>query len=474
METKGKFKKSILSNLKTAFVAQIFSLLVSLFMPLVVAKVISVEQFSYWQLFLFYANYVGLFLFGLNDGIYLREGGKSYKDINKEILGTQFKLSIVFQNIIMLIIIFCTLVFVKNAQNIQVFIRVGIYLVVFNLHGYLGYIMQAVNCTKKYSKSVMIEKAPFCAAILVLVALKVNSYIAYIDIYIVCKIMSLFYLAVECRDLLKAKLCPLKIAFREIKINVFVGINLMIANIANSLILGIGRFMIEKKWDVITFGKVSLSLSLVSFFLMFISQVSMVLFPVLRQVTYTQLLKLYNSIRHILGYLISAVFIFYIPIKVIISWWLPQYELSIYYLIFLLPVCTYDGKMNMICNTFFKVLRKERILLLVNVSSTLLSLVTVFISSIVFHNLNLVLISMTFSVAFRCVVSELILSRFLQVNIIKELVEENILVLIFIISTILFSDFKAFLFQILAYVFFTAINFKNIKKYVSTFITTKF
>ncbi len=466
METMETLKKRTLLNLKAAFVSQLFSFLVSMIMSIVVPKVIDVEQFSYWQLFLFYANYVGLFLFGLNDGIYLRIGGKTYSEINKSLLGTQFKLSVIMQSVVMLLIMLYAKCFETDIIRALVLVRVAVYLIIFNLHGFLGYIMQAVNLVNKYSKSIIIEKAIFCIIIIGLIWKRTEAFTLYVDAYIMCKAVSFVYLMIVSRELLFSKMYSLKTAFFEIKTNISIGIHLMIANISNSMILGIGRFLIDKRWDVITFGKVSLALSLVNFFLIFISQTSIVLFPALRCVTQKQLVNLYHKMRLVLGVTLSSVFFLYIPIKILVSWWLPQYEKSIYYLIFLLPICTYDGKMNIMCSTFFKVLRREKILLAVNVSSMFVSLMTVYTSAVINHNLNYVLIGMTFSVAFRCILSEIVLSKVLHVNVIKEIMEESILVIIFILSSLTCNNLSAFLVNGIMYIIYIWMNRNRMKQYL--------
>lgn len=66
-------KKKIVSNVMYALMAQGISLILSVLMALIVPKIMGIEEFSYWQLFLFYSGYSGFFHFGLNDGIYLRE-----------------------------------------------------------------------------------------------------------------------------------------------------------------------------------------------------------------------------------------------------------------------------------------------------------------------------------------------------------------------------------------------------------------
>ena len=52
-------------------------------MSLVVPKILGVEEFAYWQLFLLYISYVALFHLGLNDGVYLVNGGKTYDEMDR-------------------------------------------------------------------------------------------------------------------------------------------------------------------------------------------------------------------------------------------------------------------------------------------------------------------------------------------------------------------------------------------------------
>ena len=64
--------KNIINLYSSQLVSVGFSILISLYIP----RFIGVEEFSYWQLFLFYGGYTGMLYLGLNDGLYLRLGGK--------------------------------------------------------------------------------------------------------------------------------------------------------------------------------------------------------------------------------------------------------------------------------------------------------------------------------------------------------------------------------------------------------------
>lgn len=82
--------RSILSNFSVALGAQGLSTLVGLLTSLIVPKLLGVADFGYWQLFIFYTTYLSLFTLGLNDGVYLIEGGKRRDETNKKQLASQF------------------------------------------------------------------------------------------------------------------------------------------------------------------------------------------------------------------------------------------------------------------------------------------------------------------------------------------------------------------------------------------------
>ena len=99
-------KKAILGNMSVAFLAQGVSLMLSVLQTLLVPKVLGVEQYSYWQLYLFYVGYVGFFHLGLSSGVYLEMGGISRDSMDKDSVKSQFLFGVLFQTAMSLLIIF--------------------------------------------------------------------------------------------------------------------------------------------------------------------------------------------------------------------------------------------------------------------------------------------------------------------------------------------------------------------------------
>ncbi|MBV4420078.1 hypothetical protein KM800_12215 [Clostridium tyrobutyricum] len=236
----------------------------------------------------------------------------------------------------------------------------------------------------------------------------------------------------------------------------------MFSNIASMLILGVGRLIIDNKWGIITFGKFSFSLTLTNFILTFISQVSIVLFPTLRQAKKSQQQYFYKNARNMLGLFLPIVFIGYTPVKVILNLWLPQYQDSIHYLALLLPLCTFDGKMEMLCNTYFKVLRKEKLLLTINVITMVLSILLSLLGGYLLKNINSILIFIVVSIIFRSVISEIYLAKLMSSRVIKKLVQEIIIAVIFMICNWYMSVMTAFVIMIITYIIYLIINKKDL------------
>ena len=140
-------KKSLIRNLIYAFSAQGISLILSVLMSMIVPKLLGVEDYSYWQLFIFYIGYVGFSHFGLTDGIYLRLGGSVYEELDYVKYKTQLVLSLLIQFSIAVVALFVFSLVQIESMRMTVLSWTFIYMLIFNAAGYLGYIFQAVNQT---------------------------------------------------------------------------------------------------------------------------------------------------------------------------------------------------------------------------------------------------------------------------------------------------------------------------------------
>lgn len=237
----GMNYRSLAGNMVVAFAAQGISFLASVAMSLLVPKVLGVETYGYWQLFIFYASYSGFFMLGLNDGIYLIEGGNTRGEIDKRAVNSQFRFGMAFQLVVAAVIAIIAVVWAPEAQRSFVLLAFALYTVLFNLAGFLGYIFQSMNETKLFSYSTMIDRLVFLAIILVMVFIRVPDFEPYVFAFLISKACSLTYCIVRSRDFFAARALPLTEAARLSLSSMKVGFALMISNVASMLVLGVAR-----------------------------------------------------------------------------------------------------------------------------------------------------------------------------------------------------------------------------------------
>jgi hypothetical protein len=300
----------------------------------------------------------------------------------------------------------------------------------------------------------MLDKALFIVLFVLIVVFGILKVEFTIVLYVVTKLISLVFLCYNFRSVFCAPLLSLSKTFVEMLVNVKAGINLMFSNIAGMLIVGLGRQMVDMSMGLSSFGRISFSMALTNFFIQFIAQTSMVLFPALRRMDGVKQKTVYQSLRVSVSSLLPLAFVVYLPIKFFLVWWLPDYVESLIFMGFLLPICINDGKMNLICYTYFKVLRKERYLLLINIMTLFLSAVLCALGAFVFKSLWFIVFSLDVAIFFRSVVAEWYLSSLLGVPCIQNLVFETSLMLLFLALIIWASDTTAFVVILIAYTVF--------------------
>lgn len=462
-------KKIFINNMIFAFIAQIISILVSLVMTLGIPKVLTLDEYGYWQLFIFYTGFIGFFQFGLSDGIYLRYGGKNFQDLNKKIIKSQMVYGFLFQLFISLIILF--IVSISNIDKARFIILSSgaIYIVVGNLITLLGFLLLATNDIKYYSKSVLIEKISFIVILPFLIYGKIISFSTLIVLFLFSKILSLIFLMFYFKAYVKVKTFNFKKSLSFIKIDVVYGIVLMFSNIASTLILGVGRFVIDDQWDITTFGKISLSLSATYFFLLLISQISLSLFPVLRKLNYENQKNIFIKSCDFLGIIMLGVFLLYFPLISFLNSWLPKYADSFKYLIILMPICLFEGKMQMIHNTYMKSLNKQKMLLYINLFILILSLLLTYINGYIFHNLFMVLYSMLICISLRSIITQLYLYKYYKTIFDSQIVIEVLFTILFLCVVSYLKNFIAleiYLFVYIIYILLIRKKFTGLMQFV--------
>lgn len=461
--------RNILENITYTFTANILTMLISIIMTLILPKFLGVTDYSYYQLYIFFISYVGFFHFGWIDGIYLKIGGMEYNDLEKSNYVTQFWMLNLLEIIIAAIISIFALFIIKNIDKSFVLISTSVCGVITILRTYLLFILQSTNRIKEYAKYTRVDRFIYFALVIVFLFLGFKNYkiILYIDIF--SKLVALVLCANKMKDIVFGKLNISKNTLLEIFENISIGIKLMLANIASTLIIGVVRFGIQKNWDIETFGKISLTLNISNLLMTFINAVAVIMFPLLRREEESNLPKIYVILRNTLMIFLYMMLIFYYPIKLILSTWLPQYADSLRYMALLFPICIYESKMSMLINTYLKSFRKEKSMLIINTISLILSLILTILSVFILNNLTWAILSIVFLLGFRCVIGELVLTKIMNILIYKDIILETVLTAIFIISSWFINNMFCSIIYTCFYLIYVFIKRKDIKRTILLF-----
>lgn len=435
-------KKKLLDftkNFSYTFASNILSLLISVVIAFVIPKLISIEQYGYYQLYIFYTSYVGVSYLGLCDGFYLRIGGQYYKNLDKSIYSTQFRLLGVFE-IVVYSLIFCgSLLFAKDANKHYVIACVCIAAVGMCLRWFITFILQATARIKEYAIVTIIERILYVLVAVPMVLAWYRGFELLVVVDVVAKYISLLIGIWFCRDMIKAKTLPIKFVLPEVKENISVGFKLMLASLSDMLIIGVVRFGVQSYWDIATFSKVSVTLTVSNLVMTAINAIAVVMYPTLRRTSEDRLPALYRIMRIMMVGFAFGALIFYYPIQSILTAWLPQYAESLRYAAILFPICMYQSKMSLLVNTYYKTLRLENLLMKCNMAALGLSVVLTLVSTLVLNSVTAAIISILIVLIFRCVLSEIILSTKMPIKVIKDIVIELIMTVAFIICNWFFG-----------------------------------
>lgn len=440
------------------FGAQFLVLIISVVRAIILPKYLTIDGFGYWEIYWFYSSYAGVFCFGYNDGIYLKYGECDYAQL--PILKIRSANLLLLGFLSFLSIIGCTFLLINfNSDEAFSFLFVLLNVPVVCCTGILIYTLQITNQFKKYSFYSAIDKLLVLILIICLILFD-DLYYRYIILAdYIGRFLVIGMIIFQAKDLIFGKILALRESFKFLWENISVGIKLMIANLMGMLIIGTGKMIVQIFGDVSEFAIYSFGISITGLILTAVTAISLVLYPSLKRIPadrYQGLFSQINSFTRLFG--VNALLL-YFPCVLFIDWFYPKYISIIPFLnIFFLIVYT-NIKISVLTNTFFNVTRREKDMLKANI---LCVLIFAFISTIGFiidQAIWIIAICTFIALAFRSLHSEIFLSAKLKVVERKYLASEIGYLLIFLLSTAIFSFSVALILVLLSYFVWNYLNY---------------
>lgn len=442
--------RKLRENLSAAIVAQLVVLISHGLGSLLLARALGPESFGYWQLFMLYTGYVALTTLGLNDGVYLHNNGKSFADMDGSAVFSQLWLGVAYQSAFAVVLVVVVQVLGVGPDRSFVVFLTAAFMLIVNTTTYLGYILQAANETAQYSRGVILFHCSYMSLALVLLGLGVASFQPYVLAYIVGSVVALLYVSRRVRRVLRGRL-SLGAAVGTLREVLSAGSKLMFAYFTAGLTIGAVRFIIDAKWDIVVFGKVSLALSLATLLVSFVNPISMVLSPALMHSGDEYIRHFYVRARSLLDVLLPIVYLAYFPLKLVVSLWLPTYSESLVWFAAFLPMTVFNARTAIISSTYFRVLRMEGQMLAINLTVVILSVASALIAGYLFDSLGAVIGVAVIAGVIRSLISESVLARRMQAGLSPMLVGQTLVACVFILSVSIMSSIDAIAVMMLVY-----------------------
>jgi len=429
----GIIKKAI-SNFKFVIAAQLIVLAFGFLRSLLVPSFLTVRDFGYWQIYLFYSSYVGVFALGFNDGIYLRYGRYQYGDLPYKKLRTAIRMHVFLLVIFSAFACICA-VFIDDNQRRFAFWFVSANILVLGTNGVFIYILQITNQMKRYSFFSILDKVIVMVVIVLCALVKIDRFEYLVAIDLLSKIVVVIGMIVCCKELWFGKNSDITEAINEYQTDVSVGIKLMLAQLMGMLVTGIGRFIVERLGDIEKYAFYSFGVTITNLVLVLITSVSLLVYPTLKRLNEDNYPRYYEKINSLLQKFNILVPLIYFLAAILIPILLPKYESVLIYLNILFGVIILQAKMQLLNNTFYKALRKETAMMKANLSSVVIFAIIAIIVFIQIKSIWSIALCTLLIMACLCFASEVYLRKVMHLRNFTGIFYETMYITAFVLLT---------------------------------------
>jgi O-antigen/teichoic acid export membrane protein len=341
---------------KIGFVAfsNIIKLITSVLVGFVVPSILGLTNYGYYKIFGLYLTYIGLFHFGLIDGIYLKFGGVDYDKLDKQKFRAYFKFLVYLELVISIIGVLVTIFFIQGEKQI-IFLLLFLNLIAINLTSYYQFISQITSRFKEYSTRLIILSIMSILIVTLMYLLDISDYRVYVSLIVSVNYLLLFWYMYTYRDITFGRKWKLRNVYGEITFFFITGIPLLLANLTSTLVITVDKQIVEILFPVEEFGVYSFAYSMLAMINVVVSAVGVVLYPTLKKTSQDTIPKNYLNLNRLIILVVLVGLIGYFPLLWIIPKFLPDYIDSIRVFRVALPGLVLTSSIIAVKHNFFKI-----------------------------------------------------------------------------------------------------------------------
>ena len=438
-------RKNILSNISYVLVAQILITLIGIIRAMILPIFfIETSSYGYWEVYMFYTAYIGLFCLGYSDGIYLRYGDYEYKNLPFKILRPSTRIYLLQLLCLSIIAVLLIYLFILDPNTAFAMGFAAMNILVLGIYTLIVHVLQITNQFKKYSFFSVIDKIAVLITIGLMFLANENNFRWVILVDFLSKIIVVILMIWQTRDLWFGKDNMIySIAIKEYWKNLSVGIKLMIANLMSMLMVGAGRLIIQIFDNIDNFAIYSFGITVTGIVITAITAFSLVLYPILKRLSKGNYSSYFNKINIFTRSFGILAMLAYFPAYWMIIFLYKDYMDVLVFLNLLFGVVFYQAKMSILNNTFYKVLRKEKSMLKANMSCLLFFIILALIGFYFIKEIWIIALCTFIAMFVLSYLSEIYLQKKLDKKIDFKSIYEIIYILVFILSTSFCNIFVA-------------------------------
>ena len=357
-------RKSFLKDILVVEAGNLFVLLSSVLVGLVVPKLMGIVNYGYYQIFTLYMTYTALLHAGFIDGVLLVHGGETYDEIDKKRFRLNTRFFTAFQAAAALLVIAAACLFLKGIYR-YLFIMVGADTVVTNITKYYQYVSQATMRFREWSLRKVLQ-AGFKTAIVLFFILQHRmgridelSCVSFTAAIVLVDTLLLIWYVYTYREISFGEALPLKANRSGLAVYFRCGITLTVAYEISTLIFSLDRQFVSVLFDTGTYGIYSFAYRLVYMVTTVVSAVSTVLFPTLKRKSREQVLGAFDTGMALISIVVFAAMAGYYPLCLFIRYFLGEYSQSLVYFRILFPGIALHSCISAIIFNYYKVLDKN-------------------------------------------------------------------------------------------------------------------
>jgi len=355
--------KKILKEFSFVIISNFIKLLSSLMLALLLPISFSLSEYGFFRLFILYSSYTGLLHLGFIDGIYLKYGSFDYESLPIFKFRIYTRFLILTQIIIMGIVILLGLVFISSEKQL-IFILVGINIFATNLTSYFQYISQITRRFKEFAFRNTLYSFFTIAIVTYIYFNNISSYRFLIIVLVFVNYILLLWYMITYRNIIFGKGKGIKNIKRDIISIYSLGSVLLISNVLILLINNLPKQLVEHYYSIEVFAIFSFAIGLMGIINLFVTALSVVLFPTLMRLEKNHLRKFYFETNAVLQFIVAIALVSFIPITIIVGHYLPKYILSLDILLIIYPSIIFTSKTKIITHNYFKTFNLNKIFLL--------------------------------------------------------------------------------------------------------------